>query len=335
MRVIAGKHRGTLLFEFKGKDIRPTSDRAKESLFNILRDVVAGADCLDLFCGTGSLGIEALSRGARSVDFVDISPESVSITRKNLQKVKENSAVFTSDAIAFLSSAKRAYDIIFIDPPYADDVSERAVCAIANRKLLKENGVIVVERDKPVSAPRGLAVRDVRKYGKAFLTFIKEERACLFAGTFDPVTLGHRAVVNAALERYDRVYVTVMKNESKVPFFSLEDRLNMLALAFGKDERVTIDRHEGMLVDYMKEKGLVYNVRGCRSDKDMEYEKTMETYNKTLFPEMVYDYIFTDMPVSSSEVRARIAAGEDTEELVGEEVSEYIRKIQAQKAQDE
>ena len=93
MRVIAGKHRGAALSEFTASNIRPTADRTKESVFNIIANMLPGSACLDLFCGTGNLGIEALSRGAREVVFVDNSSDSVRLTKKNLDKVKESANV--------------------------------------------------------------------------------------------------------------------------------------------------------------------------------------------------------------------------------------------------
>ncbi len=329
MRVISGKHRGCVLYEFEGQAIRPTSDRAKEAVFNILQFKIADSECLDLFCGSGSLGIEAISRGAR-VTFVDNAKTSVELTKKNLAKVKELADVFCEDALSFLSRTRKKFDIIFVDPPYADDVSVKAVEKIIEKDLLNDDGVIVFERDRPCPNIKGAVIKDVRRYGKAVVSFIAKEKACLFAGSFDPITLGHLYVINKALEKYDRVYVTLMKNADKTSMFSDEERLKMLESALS-DPRVTVDSWDGLLIDYMKGNRLVYNVRGIRDEKDLKYEKGMEEYNVANYPQIVYDYIYSDIPISSSIVRQSIKEGKDVSDYLSPEVLKYISKIQNNK----
>lgn len=176
MRIISGKYRGLKLNSFEGSAIRPTADRVKESLFNILYSEIAGARVLDLFCGSGSLGIECLSRGAAFVDFNDISPASVKLLRGNLSRLRgeSNFTVTTGDYSAFLARAKAPYDIIFIDPPYADDCGIYALQSVGERRLLNEGGVAVYERDRPFEGEiSGLEVRDERRYGKTYLTFFR------------------------------------------------------------------------------------------------------------------------------------------------------------------
>ena len=113
MRIIAGKHRGRVLKEFNGREIRPTSDRAKEALFNILQFDIAGSEFLDLYSGTGGIGLEALSRGAERVVFVDNSRESVKLLKENLAYLKEQAEVVESDALSFVSLTKDKFDLIF------------------------------------------------------------------------------------------------------------------------------------------------------------------------------------------------------------------------------
>lgn len=174
MRIISGKYRGLNLSEFKGEEIRPTADRVKESLFNILSGRIAGARVLDLFCGSGSLGIECLSRGAASVCFNDFSRESLNVLKKNLAKLKgENVYKITcADFSSYLNGAREKFDLIFIDPPYAENFGASALEIIAARKLLSENGVAVYERDRAFAGEVcGLETTDERKYGKTYLTF--------------------------------------------------------------------------------------------------------------------------------------------------------------------
>ena len=175
MRVISGKYRGLNLAEFRGSDIRPTADRVKESLFNILSYKIMGATVLDLFCGSGSLGIECLSRGAKFVHFNDISPASIAVLNKNLYRLRgEKYAVTTGDWLPCVRSLKQKFDLAFIDPPYADDCGIRAIEELASRKLVYSGGMIVYERDRAFTGTiAGLDVTDERKYGKTYLTFFQ------------------------------------------------------------------------------------------------------------------------------------------------------------------
>ncbi|MBE7079979.1 MAG: 16S rRNA (guanine(966)-N(2))-methyltransferase RsmD [Clostridiales bacterium] len=179
MRVIGGQFRSRVLAEFAGDNVRPTSDRAREALFNILSLKIYGARVLDLFAGSGALGIESLSRGAKEVVFNDISKDSIAIVKKNLTALKiavngEQAKVMQSDYLSCLDIARGQFDLIFIDPPYRFDYGEKALQKIAQRGLLSENGIAVYERDVPFDGEiEGLEKYDQRKYGKAYLTFFK------------------------------------------------------------------------------------------------------------------------------------------------------------------
>ena len=178
MRIIGGKYRGRVLANFDGEAVRPTADRVKESLFNILALRFSGARVLDLFAGSGALGLESLSRGAAEVVFNDKSKDSLAIVRKNLRALKieegKEAKVYNTDAEAYLGYERRPFDIIFIDPPYALEVGVRAVQKIAKCGLLAENGVLVLERDIPFEGEvDGLEKYDERRYGRTILTFFR------------------------------------------------------------------------------------------------------------------------------------------------------------------
>ncbi len=181
MRIIGGKYRSRVLAEFAGEDVRPTSDRAKESLFNILSLKTYGARVLDLFCGSGALGIESLSRGAKEVVFNDFAKDSLAIVKKNLATLKieangEEAKLSGADYLVCLEGVRGQFDIIFIDPPYRFDYGVKALEKIAQRDLLTENGVAVYERDRPFEGEiEGLEKYDERKYGKAYLTFFRKK----------------------------------------------------------------------------------------------------------------------------------------------------------------
>ena len=180
MRIIGGKHRSRVLAEFPGEDVRPTSDRVRESLFNILSLKIYGARVLDLFSGSGALGLESLSRGAKEVVFNDYSKDSLAILKKNLAALKisvggEEAKVCNYDFSVCLESVKGEFDLIFIDPPYRFEYGVAALKKIAAKGLLSENGVAVYERDRPFEGEiEGLEKYDERKYGKTYLTFFRK-----------------------------------------------------------------------------------------------------------------------------------------------------------------
>ncbi len=179
MRIIGGKFRSRVLAEFKGEDVRPTSDRAKESLFNILSLRIFGARVLDLFSGSGALGLECLSRGAEEVIFNDFSKDSLAILKKNLGALKipvngDEAKVYHYDFSVCLDAMRGKFDLIFLDPPYRLDYGKTALEKIAKKDLLSENGIAVYERDRPFEGEiEGLEKYDERRYGRVYITFFK------------------------------------------------------------------------------------------------------------------------------------------------------------------
>lgn len=152
MRIITGIARGIQLDVLEGEEItRPTTDRVKEALFSMIQFDVEGRRVLDLFSGSGQLGLEALSRGAEKAVFIDASREAVEIILKNAAKtkLKEHCSISCGDYMSFLSQAagREKYDIIFLDPPYRSDFMKEALRLIYKGSLLAENGVIVCETD--------------------------------------------------------------------------------------------------------------------------------------------------------------------------------------------
>ena len=183
MRVISGKVRGLKLDTPKNDDVRPTTDRVKESLFNIINPYVIDSNVLDLFAGTGSLGIECLSRGALSATVVDVSKDSINIVKSNVKKarVENESTILNLDfktAIDRLNVQNKKFDIIFMDPPYYKNMFIDALSNIDNSDLLSEDGIIVVEhdtKDKFIDKIGRLEKSKEKKYGNTTLTFYKLE----------------------------------------------------------------------------------------------------------------------------------------------------------------
>lgn len=151
MRVITGYARGRRLKTPENYDIRPTTDNVKESLFNIIQFDIEGRRVLDLFAGTGQLGIECLSRGAKSAVFVDESREAIAIIKANLKLCGLNGTVMQTDAISFLNGGGK-YDLIFIDPPYDSNLYEEALETINFVDILSDGGIIICEarRERPL-----------------------------------------------------------------------------------------------------------------------------------------------------------------------------------------
>ena len=180
MRIIVGKYRSRVLAEFTGQDVRPTSDRAKEALFNILALKLYGARVLDLFAGSGALGLESLSRGAKEVVFNDCAKDSLAILKKNLAALKipvggEEAKLINYDYAVCLDTVRGPFDLIFLDPPYRFDYGVKALEKISQRGLLSENGIAVYERDRPFEGEvSGLEKYDERKYGKTYITLFRK-----------------------------------------------------------------------------------------------------------------------------------------------------------------
>ncbi len=176
MRIIGGKHRGRVLKQFEGNAIRPTADRVKESLFNILSLRLAGARVLDLFCGSGALGLECLSRGASEAVFNDISRDSVALLKKNLALLGERAEVTQYDFRTCLARVSGKFQLIFADPPYAQDCLEEILHLLSERELLAENGLLVYESEQKAERSfAGWRLTDERKYGRTFVAFYGRE----------------------------------------------------------------------------------------------------------------------------------------------------------------
>ena len=180
MRVIAGTARGITLKTPEGMQTRPTIDRVKEALFSIIHFDLPGAKVLDLFGGTGQLGIEALSRGAVSATFVDQAEPACRLIKENLRRAKfENvGKVIRGDYLEYLSRCRENYDIILLDPPYAEVFLENALKRITEIDILRSGGIIVAERplgkDLPWDFPGYTRSKDY-KYGQILLTLYRKD----------------------------------------------------------------------------------------------------------------------------------------------------------------
>jgi len=178
MRVISGKHKGKKLVSSTDNSIRPTTNKIKEYIFNILQDFCHDRNVVDIFCGSGSLGIESLSRDSKHVVFVDSSNNSISVLKNNLKQIKPESYQFKiihSDAIKFSNQYTGEFDLILMDPPFHYPPLNELIVSIFNNKVLHEDGILVVEHEisNPVNSDIDLfEIIKQKKIGRSLISFI-------------------------------------------------------------------------------------------------------------------------------------------------------------------
>ncbi len=184
MRIIAGKARGTKLNTLEGNNTRPTSDRVKESMFNIIQHNIVDTVFLDLFAGSGAIGLEAISRGAKKAILCDKSKDAVKVINSNIIKThfEDKVQVYNTDMEKTLTKIEKSkFDYIFIDPPYQDiNLIYNAINYIINKDMLNNYGTIIVETDNKekvleIAEKIGIEVKDDRKYGRTYLIFLNKK----------------------------------------------------------------------------------------------------------------------------------------------------------------
>lgn len=177
MRVITGSAKGMKLVTAEGRDVRPTAEKVKEAMFSIVQFELEGAVVLDLFAGSGQLGIEALSRGAAMAYFADSSAASITLVRENLRhtRLEDRAVVKNMPNTAFLRAAAETFDIAFIDPPYGKNLIRRTLPALTEK--MAENGIIICEHERGCSLPEeenGFRVSRTYNYGKTGITVYRK-----------------------------------------------------------------------------------------------------------------------------------------------------------------
>ena len=185
MRVISGVARGTKLNSIDSLETRPTLDRVKESLFNIIQNRIEDSVVLDLFAGSGAIGIEFISRGCKKAYFCEKSTSAFKMICQNIEKTRflDKSEIFKQDyrkCLEHLKAKNIKFDIVFIDPPYKEDLAVDAVKSIIKLDLLQENGIIIIETDEKERELKELEniqveVQDLRKYGRVHLIFLNRK----------------------------------------------------------------------------------------------------------------------------------------------------------------
>lgn len=184
MRIIGGLARGTKLYTLEGLNTRPTLDKVREAIFNILQNNIRDTVVLDLFAGSGAVGLESISRGAKKAILCDNNKQAIQIINKNAQKmrVEDKVQILCIDYENFLSNTQEKFDFIYIDPPYNTDYISNSIKLINDRNLLAEEGIIIAETDEEERVKdeidklkTSINIYDTRKYSRARLIFMRKE----------------------------------------------------------------------------------------------------------------------------------------------------------------
>ena len=177
MRIVAGKHRGLNLEEFDADNIRPTTDRVRENIFNKIQFDIPDSSVLDLFCGTGAVSLEFLSRNAGRVVSVDNNANSIKLIEKNFAKAKEKPNLIKADYKVALKQVENVkFDFVFLDPPYHTDFGQDAINIIAKSNILADDAVVIYEHlvETNFNCPDNFEIYDYKKYGTIAVSFIRK-----------------------------------------------------------------------------------------------------------------------------------------------------------------
>ena len=315
MRVVAGKYRGKNLASPKDDRVRPTTTRIKETLFNVLQGYSQDAVVLDLFAGSGALGIECISRGAKEVTFVDNSKDSVELVRKNLQGIDGNFKVVNSDFSGVLRNAYvtgKKFDMIFVDPPYASGLGELALGMIFDLDLLDKDGVIVFEHgaEKTYEVSDSRYKQRTKKMGTVVAEFISRKYVALMAGSYDPFTKGHEAVLDEALCQFDEVWVACLVNPDKKYAFNPAQRLAIVNCVCEQKKGAKALYSDKYAVEVAADVGASALVRVIRGDEDRAYEEDMAKFNREHGFETVFIEPSAFSKISSTLAREQISKGD-------------------------
>jgi pantetheine-phosphate adenylyltransferase/16S rRNA (guanine(966)-N(2))-methyltransferase RsmD len=337
MRVIAGTARGTRLAPVP-RGVRPTSDRVRESLFNSLGQFFEGGRVLDLYAGTGALGIEALSRGYGQAVFVERDRRARGVIRENLRRTgfAERAEVFGGEVEAVVGSLVgrgNRFDLIFADPPYRIAAEVGGILHRLRFLLAPEGRVAIESGEAPVEGAGGRK-GVTRRYGGTFISILGRSElimnVAVCPGSFDPVTTGHLDIIRRASKIFDHVVVAVGSNRRKQARLPAVERARLIEKVTADMDSVSVEVMEGLLVDFARERGAQAIVKGLRAVSDFESEFEQAQLNRTMFPELETVFIMASAEhsfLSSSAVREIASLGGDVRGLVPESVLETVKQI--------
>ncbi len=318
--------------------MRPTSDRVRESLFNSLGQYFEGGGVLDLYAGTGALGIEALSRGCGNAVFVERDRRARAVIHENLRRTGfvERTEVLGGEVEAVvgrLAGRGDRFDLIFADPPYRI-AAEVGGILHRLRSLLAPGGRVAIESgEAPVEGAVGKKGA-TRRFGGTFITVLDRSELTMIVavcpGSFDPVTTGHLDIIRRASKIFDHVVVAVGSNRRKQARLPAVERARLLEKVTADMEGVSVEVMEGLLVDFARERNAKAIVKGLRAVSDFESEFEQAQLNRTMFPELETVFIMASAEhsfLSSSAVREIASLGGEVRGLVPEGVLETVKEI--------
>ena len=338
MRIIAGSAGGVRLAPVP-KGVRPTGDRVREAVFNALGQFFEGGAALDLYAGTGALGIEALSRGIERAVFVEKDRAARRTISENLARtgLSDRAEVIAGDVgrvVERLALRADRYDLIFADPPYRIAASEVRGLVSRLGVLLAPGGRVVIESGE--APPEDAFGREgaTRRYGGTFVTVLERSdmtmRIAVCPGSFDPVTTGHLDIIRRASRIFDHVVVAVGANTRKNPKLSAIERAGLIEKVTSEIDNVSVEIMEGLLVDFAREQGAGAIVKGLRAVSDFESEFEQAQLNRSLSPEIETVFIMAASEhsfLSSSAVREIASFGGEVRGLVPDGILETVRQI--------
>ncbi len=338
MRIVAGTARGARLAPVP-QGVRPTSDRVRESIFNSLGQFFDGGSVLDLYAGTGAMGIEALSRGCEGAVFVEKSGRAIAAIRENLRRagLEDRAEVIRGHAareVERLRENGRLFNLIFVDPPYRIAATEVGGVLPRLDALLAPGGRVVIESGEALGENTRGRKGVTRRFGGTVVTiferFEHKMNVAVCPGSFDPVTAGHLDIIRRAASIFDHVVVAVGSNLRKKPRLSAAERARLIEKITGDMENVSVEIMSGLLVDFAREQGARAIVKGLRAVSDFESEFEQAQLNRTLHPEVETVFIMSAAQhsfLSSSAVREIASLGGEVRGLVPEGILETVRAL--------
>ena len=338
MRIVAGEARGLRLAPVP-EGVRPTADRVREALFNSLGQFFDGGKVLDLYAGTGALGIEALSRGCERATFVEKSGRVADVIRENLRRTRlagrgEVVRGEVRQEVERLVREGREYRLIFADPPYRIAAGEIGEVLPHLMALLAPGGRVVVESGDSLPPELEERARGVsRRYGGTVVTIFEPREptmnVAICPGSFDPVTSGHLDVIQRVSALFDHVVVAVGSNaRKKTAKLPAADRAGLIEKVTKPLDNVSVEIMEGLLVNFAREQGARVVVKGLRAGSDFESEFQQAQLNRTLYSEFETVFIMSAAEhsfLSSSAVREIASLGGSVRGLVPEEILESVQ----------
>jgi pantetheine-phosphate adenylyltransferase/16S rRNA (guanine(966)-N(2))-methyltransferase RsmD len=338
LRIIAGEARGIRLAAVP-EGVRPTADRVREALFNSLGQFFDGGEVLDLYAGTGALGLEALSRGCEKAIFVEKNGRAAALVRENLRRARleGRAEIVRGDVraeVEKLVRKKRKFRLIFADPPYriaGSEIGEVLPLLIA---LLAPGGRVVVESGDSLPKELQESAKGVsRRYGGTVVTIFERSEptmdVAICPGSFDPVTSGHLDVIRRASALFDHVVVAVGSNvRKKTAKLPAAERARLIEKVTKPLDNVSVEIMEGLLVNFAREQGARAVVKGLRAGSDFESEFQQAQLNRTLYSEFETVFIMAAAEhsfLSSSAVREIASLGGSVKGLVPEEILETVQ----------